>query len=66
MQRLTKKEWLGQFDAAIKGVAPRPGADQGTQNIEVTISYGVANNVADIAFTAKAWSEEFRLWHHHS
>ena len=57
LPQLTKPEWLAQFDAAIKGVAPAPG--QGASNVSINGQYGTTTNVALITFEAKAWAEEF-------
>lgn len=57
--QLTKEEWLAQFDASIRGKAPRPGPGHATSNVEIIARYAESSNIARIAFSARAWAEEF-------
>jgi hypothetical protein len=58
--KLTKDEWLSQFDAAITGTPLGPPGPGGNSNIECRLAYGPeGTHVAHIEISAVAWAETF-------
>src|ERR1043166_4618087 len=60
LDKLTKEEWLAQFDAAITGTPVGPPGSSGSSNIECRLTYGPeGKHVAHIEISAVAWAETF-------